>query len=492
MANRIQLRRGIKSKLPTTLAVGEPAYTTDTHELFIGTGSGNVNMSGGHWYNGTAMSGTGSSNSYSGCPLVKLGDMYLNTSNGYVYECTTAGSGTDAKWTYKGSIKGANGTNGVNGSNGKDGAAATITIGTVTTGAAGSAAKVTNRGTSTAAILDFTIPKGDKGDNGANGAADYVVTNQSELDAAINAITSSSTMEGHIMITGGKYYELSDITLRGKITIEGVGGQNVLGFSDYKFSSATAKITFKNLELRPTLSRTFVFKNLSQTGIINCINCDISVTAGVVDWGMFRCCDLNITGGSLSVNFTTDSNESDCFSCIGCNNNVKITDCNINLSGEGTRGQPFDINLVYEALYTILSGCKITCSGKYYKNIVNSGINVITGCTLLLSEMGSVFHTTTDRQPSGSVFTGNYVEFIDILLRAGVVSGNQFNDAGKSDSLSIRLSCPTNMTGNTFSGRNVTINGNNQKCIIANNFHDNGLTTTAMGSGSITTNNLQY
>ena len=41
MANKILLRRGLKSKLPT-LSAGEPAYTTDSREFFMGTGSGNV------------------------------------------------------------------------------------------------------------------------------------------------------------------------------------------------------------------------------------------------------------------------------------------------------------------------------------------------------------------------------------------------------------------------------------------------------------------
>lgn len=107
MANKIQLKRGIKSRL-STLSAGEPAFTTDTRELFVGTGSGNVNMSGNKWYNGTALSGTSTSTTYtySACPLVKLGDMYINTTTGGIYECTTAGSGTSAKWTYRGSIKG--------------------------------------------------------------------------------------------------------------------------------------------------------------------------------------------------------------------------------------------------------------------------------------------------------------------------------------------------------------------------------------------------
>jgi hypothetical protein len=46
---------------------------------------------------------------------------------------------------------------------GDPGAAATVAVGTVTTGAAGSSASVTNVGTSSAAVLNFTIPRGDTG-----------------------------------------------------------------------------------------------------------------------------------------------------------------------------------------------------------------------------------------------------------------------------------------------------------------------------------------
>ena len=59
---------------------------------------------------------------------------------------------------------------------GAPGAAATIAVGTTTTGAAGSSASVTNSGSTSAAVFNFTIPKGDKGDtgdpgnDGANGA----------------------------------------------------------------------------------------------------------------------------------------------------------------------------------------------------------------------------------------------------------------------------------------------------------------------------------
>ena len=66
-------------------------------------------------------------------------------------------------------INGTNGTDGTNGIDGKDGATATVTIGTVTTGAPGTSVSVTNSGTPNAAVLNFTIPKGDTGVPGIPG-----------------------------------------------------------------------------------------------------------------------------------------------------------------------------------------------------------------------------------------------------------------------------------------------------------------------------------
>lgn len=66
--------------------------------------------------------------------------------------------------------QGIQGETGATGQDGQDGAAATITVGSTTTGQAGTNASVVNSGTSSAAVLDFTIPKGDKGDTGATGA----------------------------------------------------------------------------------------------------------------------------------------------------------------------------------------------------------------------------------------------------------------------------------------------------------------------------------
>lgn len=63
-------------------------------------------------------------------------------------------------------IQGEQGERGLQGLQGPAGNAATITIGNVTTSAPGTAASVTNRGTSSAAVFDFVLPKGKDGADG--------------------------------------------------------------------------------------------------------------------------------------------------------------------------------------------------------------------------------------------------------------------------------------------------------------------------------------
>lgn len=64
------------------------------------------------------------------------------------------------------SVKGERGEKGERGAKGDTGAAASIKIGTVTTGAAGSNASVTNSGTASNVVLDFTLPRGEDGADG--------------------------------------------------------------------------------------------------------------------------------------------------------------------------------------------------------------------------------------------------------------------------------------------------------------------------------------
>lgn len=100
-------------------------------------------------------------------------------------------------------LQGIQGPQGIQGATGAAGAAATIKIGTVTTGAAGTAAKVVNSGTTSAAVLDFTIPqgaKGDKGEQGTGSTVDVEVATNSEIDNAL-ALAGTGTIPGGDSVT---------------------------------------------------------------------------------------------------------------------------------------------------------------------------------------------------------------------------------------------------------------------------------------------------
>lgn len=68
-------------------------------------------------------------------------------------------------------VPGPAGANGAPGAPGPAGASATVNVGTTTTGIAGTNAAVTNSGTTSAAVFNFTIPRGPIGLQGAAGAA---------------------------------------------------------------------------------------------------------------------------------------------------------------------------------------------------------------------------------------------------------------------------------------------------------------------------------
>ena len=97
---------------------------------------------------------------------------------------------------------GPQGPQGKQGATGAAGVAATIKVGTVTTGAAGTAAKVVNSGTTSAAVLDFTIPqgaRGEKGEQGAGSTVDVEVATNSEIDNALNLADTGTIPSGGVV-----------------------------------------------------------------------------------------------------------------------------------------------------------------------------------------------------------------------------------------------------------------------------------------------------
>lgn len=89
---------------------------------------------------------------------------------------------------------GPQGPTGAQGPQGNQGIAASVNIGTTTTGAPGSSAVVTNTGTGTAAIFNFTVPAGATGATGATGTSGSVKYTRMNHLSAVSTAGVASTM----------------------------------------------------------------------------------------------------------------------------------------------------------------------------------------------------------------------------------------------------------------------------------------------------------
>jgi hypothetical protein len=109
-------------------------------------------------------------------------------------------------------IGGRTGPTGGRGTAGNDGSSAVVTVGTTTTGAPGSNAAVTNTGTASAAVLNFTIPRGATGPQGAAAYIDVrdyggspgasAATNTTALQSAI---AQANTVKMPLFLAGGTW-----------------------------------------------------------------------------------------------------------------------------------------------------------------------------------------------------------------------------------------------------------------------------------------------
>jgi len=140
-------------------------------------------------------------------------------------------------------VQGPVGAQGDVGPQGPIGIAATATAGTTTTGAAGSSASVVNSGTTSAAVFDFTIPRGNTGATGpvgpgvaAGGVAGQVLIKQSGVDYATawGSVTGGLSYQGSWNASTNTPTLVSSAGTNGNYYIVSVAGStNLNGITDW-------------------------------------------------------------------------------------------------------------------------------------------------------------------------------------------------------------------------------------------------------------------
>ena len=160
---------------------------------------------------------------------------------------------------------GPTGPTGPAGPAGAAGAAATITLGSVNTGAAGSSVIITNSGTSSDAIFNFTIPQGNTGATGATGPAgpagpgvapggntNQVLAKASGVDydtkwltiSGLGTVTSVDASGGTTGMTfsGGPITNVGTLTLSGTLNVAN-GGTGATTLTGYVYGNGTSAMT---------------------------------------------------------------------------------------------------------------------------------------------------------------------------------------------------------------------------------------------------------
>lgn len=176
---------------------------------------------------------------------------------------TTGNAGTNAQVSNSGTSSaailnftiprgdtGATGPAGPTGATGPAGTAATVTVGTTTTGTPGSLASVTNVGTTTAAIFNFTVPEGATGATGAAGA-----TGATGPQGPAGPAPSGT---GLVSVTGGVLDTPSTLSARVAADASNLRTQLGLGTAATQSSSSFA-----------AASHTHALSDLTQSGATN-------------------------------------------------------------------------------------------------------------------------------------------------------------------------------------------------------------------------------
>ena len=273
--------------LPTPSTQGFAFRVVATGDLHIFNGSAWVNagpLQGpkGDTGNQGIQGNPGAGFSYQGT-VATVAALPTPSTQGFGFKVTATGdlhiyNGT--AWVNAGPLqgpKGDQGDQGNAGNQGNPGSAATIGLGTVSTGAAGSSVSISNSGTSSAAVFNFTIPRGDKGDIGNPGPAGPVagttgqaVWNNGGSAAGAAGLTFDSSGNINRAVFSGTTYQT-----RQTVTVSsGTYTLDVTAANEFVTAAAIAGATTINLGNLASIPNGAVWR-----GVLS-----FSYTSGTINW----------------------------------------------------------------------------------------------------------------------------------------------------------------------------------------------------------------
>jgi hypothetical protein len=164
---------------------------------------------------------------------------------------TNSGTSTDLilDFTIPAGSTGATGSSGsgsgATGATGASGTAATVDVGTTTTGAPGSSASVTNSGSTSAAVFNFTIPRGDVGATGASGSVGATGASGSPGASGSNGAVGATGPSGSPGSGSGTVTSVSSGDLDPLFTVSIANPTSTPAFT-FALKNATAKTVYGN------------------------------------------------------------------------------------------------------------------------------------------------------------------------------------------------------------------------------------------------------
>ena len=281
-------------------------------------------------------------------------------------------------------------TNGIDGTDGQDGAAATISVGTVTTGNPGTNASVINSGTSSAAVFDFTIPRGDKGDTGSTGATGNGIVN-TEYISSVGLVDTY-----HINYTNGNY-DVFTVT----------NGQNGSG--------SVADVLVNGTSVLDGQDAKILIKTINSNSITGSGNLDVGTVTSV----------NNITpvSGNVTISIPTDTSD--------LTNNAGFITSSA-LSGYATEtwvgNQGYITGITSDDVTTALGYTPLSDATKY-----GSSLSYLSNVLQLLDQDGNSLGSSVTIQSSPDIDNKSITTNLsDELQTVGVIDQNNTSTAIKT------------------------------------------------------------